>query len=79
MENKCPYCDVYAKIYLKSDSKIDIEQIDYSCTENSRLEKDYKPIDDMRASSKYRMDIAKNLLFKFFFEIKNKTFIRINA
>ena len=44
MENKCPYCNVYTEIYLKSDSKIDIEQIDYSSTENSRLEKDYKPL-----------------------------------
>ena len=43
MERKCVYCNEYAEIYLKSDSKTDIEQIDYSCTQNTRLEKDYKP------------------------------------
>ena len=43
------------------------------------LEKDFNPIDDMRASSKYRMKVAKNLLFKCFQEIKNKKLIRINA
>ena len=43
------------------------------------LENDFKPIDDMRASSKYRMKVAKNLLIKCFQEIKNKKLIRINA
>ena len=43
------------------------------------LEKDFNPIDDMRASSKYRMKVAKNLLIKCFQEIKNKKLIRINA
>ena len=31
------------------------------------LEKDFKPISDMRASKKYRMEVAKNLLHKCFF------------
>ena len=43
------------------------------------LEKDFNPIDDMRASSQYRMKIAKNLLFKCFHEIKNNKLIRINV
>ena len=43
------------------------------------LEKDFNPIDDMRASSQYRMKIAKNLLFKCFQEIKNNKLIRINV
>ncbi len=43
------------------------------------LEKDFNPIDDMRASSQYRMKIAKNLLFKCYQEIKNNKLIRINA
>ena len=43
------------------------------------LEKDFSPIDDMRASSQYRMKIAKNLLFKCFQEIKNNKLIRINV
>ncbi len=32
------------------------------------LEKDFQPITDMRASSDYRIQIAKNLLLKFYFE-----------
>ena len=42
------------------------------------LEKDYSPIDDMRASKQYRLEIAKNLLLKCFFEIKNQKMLRIN-
>ena len=36
------------------------------------------PLDDMRASSNYRLAEAKNLLLKAFYEIKNKQTIRIN-
>ena len=36
------------------------------------LENDFKPITDMRASRKYRMEVAKNLIEKFFLEIKYK-------
>ena len=43
------------------------------------LEKDFKPITDARASKKYRMEVAKNLLEKCFLEIKQKKLIRINA
>jgi len=32
----------------------------------------------MRASKQYRLEIAKNLLLKCFFEIKNKKILRIN-
>ena len=42
------------------------------------LEKDFKPISDMRASRKYRMEIAKNLLNKCFLEITQKKLIRVN-
>ncbi len=42
------------------------------------LEKDFKPITDTRASQKYRMEVAKNLLEKCFLEIKQKKLIRIN-
>tara|TARA_B100000315_G_scaffold103502_1_gene94850 strand:+ start:334 stop:1770 length:1437 start_codon:yes stop_codon:yes gene_type:complete len=42
------------------------------------LEKDFSPINDMRASKKYRMEVAKNLLMKCFLEIKDKKFIRLN-
>jgi len=42
------------------------------------LEKDFKPISDMRASRKYRMQVAKNLLHKCFLEITQKKLIRVN-
>ena len=41
------------------------------------LEKDFKPISDMRASRKYRMEVAKNLLRKCFLEITQKKLIRV--
>ncbi len=37
------------------------------------LEEDFKPISDMRASSDYRIQSAKNLLLKYFFE-RNRTY-----
>ena len=42
------------------------------------LEKDFKPINDMRASKNYRMEIAKNLLMKCFIEIKDNKLVRLN-
>ena len=42
------------------------------------LERDFRPISDMRASGKYRMMVAKNLLHKCFLEIEQKKLIRIN-
>ena len=41
------------------------------------LEKDFKPISDMRASRTYRMEVAKNLLEKFCAEIKQKKLIGV--
>ena len=41
------------------------------------LEKDFKPISDMRASRLYRMEVAKNLLEKFCAEIKQKKLIGV--
>ena len=52
------------------------EKIFYKAIKN--LEKDYKPIDDMRASKSYRMEVAKNLLMKCFLEVKNKKILRLN-
>jgi len=43
------------------------------------LERDFKPINDMRASKSYRMEIAKNLLEKCFLEIKAKKAIGVYA
>ena len=43
------------------------------------LEKDFKPISDMRASGSYRMEVAKNLLEKFCVEIKQKKLIGLYA
>ena len=39
---------------------------------------DFSPIDDMRASRNYRIEIAKNLLMKFFYEVSTKKNIRVN-
>ena len=41
------------------------------------LEKDFNPISDMRASGSYRMEVAKNLLEKFYAEIKGKKLIGV--
>jgi len=41
------------------------------------LERDFKPISDTRASGKYRMMVAKNLLNKCFLEIAHKKLIRV--
>jgi xanthine dehydrogenase small subunit len=43
------------------------------------LENDFKPISDMRASSLYRIEVAKNLLEKCFAEIKLKKSIGVYA
>ena len=43
------------------------------------LEKDFKPITDVRANKKYRIEVAKNLLEKCFLEVKQKKLIRIST
>ena len=43
----------------------------------SFIDKDFSPLDDMRASRNYRLSVAKNLLLKAFYEIKNNRNIRI--
>ncbi len=43
------------------------------------IEKDFKPISDMRASKLYRLEVAKNLLEKCFVEIKQKKLIELYA
>ena len=43
-----------------------------------KLEKDFNPINDMRATKDYRMEVAKNLLMKCYIEIKKNKLIRIN-
>ena len=42
------------------------------------LEKDFDPINDIRATKNYRMIVAKNLLIKCFHEIKNNKLLRVN-
>ena len=41
------------------------------------LKKDFNPISDMRASKKYRLEVAENLLVKFFIETKTKKLFRV--
>jgi len=67
---RAKYCE---KILLNSSIT---EQIINKARE--ALEKDFKPISDMRASRKYRMEVAKNLLNKFFLEITQNKLIRVN-
>jgi len=67
---RAKYCE---KILLNSSIT---EQIINKAKE--ALEKDFKPISDMRASRKYRMEVAKNLLHKCFLEITQKKLIRVN-
>ena len=43
----------------------------------SFINKDFSPLDDMRASRNYRLSVAKNLLLKAFYEIKDNRNIRI--
>ena len=43
------------------------------------LERDFRPISDTRASGKYRIMVAKNLLHKCFLEIEQKKLIRVNS
>ena len=59
-----------------SKSLITEEIIDHA---KEVLEKDFKPISDMRASGSYRIEVAKNLLEKCFVEIKKKKSIGIYA
>jgi len=58
------YCE---KILL--NSQVTDEIIDKA---KKALEKDFQPISDMRASRLYRIEVAKNLLEKFYAEIKQK-------
>ena len=64
------YCE---KILLNSNFSEDI-----ILKAQKSLEKDFQPIDDMRASKNYRIAIAKNLLTKCFAEIKKNKLIRLN-
>jgi len=64
------YCE---KVLLNSNFSEDI-----ILKAQKSLEKDFQPINDMRASKDYRMEIAKNLLIKCFSEIKQDKLIRLN-
>ena len=61
------------KNYLKESLNI------YSQVEKAKslLKKDFNPISDMRASKKYRLEVAENLLVKFFIETKTKKLFRV--
>ena len=61
------YCEKILSNSLVTDEIIDKAK--------KALEKDFKPISDMRASRSYRMEVAKNLLEKCCAEIKQKKLI----
>ena len=44
----------------------------------NKLKHDFNPIDDMRASKQYRLEVAQNLLLKFFLETKSNKLIRLS-
>jgi len=60
---------------ILSNSSINQQKIEKA---KEALEKDFKPISDMRASGQYRMIVAKNLIDKCFLEIMQKKLIRVN-
>ena len=66
---RATYCE---KILL--NSLVTNEIIDKA---KKALEEDFEPISDMRASRKYRIEVAKNLLEKFCYEIKQKKLIGV--
>ena len=47
-------------------------------TAKEYLSEDFNPINDMRASKKYRKIICENLLEKFYYEITNNKTISVN-
>ena len=67
---RAKYCE---KILKNKDLSIDV-----FLNAGDNLEKDFSPINDMRATKNYRMEVAKNLLIKCFYEIKNNKFLRVN-
>tara|TARA_Y100000590_G_scaffold469042_1_gene654587 strand:- start:260 stop:1702 length:1443 start_codon:yes stop_codon:yes gene_type:complete len=66
---RAKYCEKFLTNKLLLEKNILIAQ--------QFLEKDFNPINDVRASKEYRMNISKNLLFKFFLEINKSKLIRI--
>ena len=63
---------VQPRIIVEPDPEKNVEKA------KKTLEKDFKPISDMRASKNYRMEIAKNLLMKCLMEIKDNKLLRLN-
>ena len=43
------------------------------------ISEDFSPIDDMRASKNYRVDVAKNLIMKFFYEVSSRKNLRVSS
>ena len=67
---RAKYCE---KILKNKDLSIDV-----FLNAGDNLEKDFSPINDMRATKNYRMEVAKNLLIKCFHEIKTNKLLRVN-
>ena len=49
----------------------------YCVKAKNLLKRDFNPISDIRASKKYRLEVAENLLLKFFIETKTKKLFRV--
>ena len=70
--NDVPLMMSQANIYIRLGDNDKLAEIF-----KEALEKDFKPISDMRASGLYRMEVAKNLLEKCCAEIKQKKLIGV--
>ena len=70
--------EIPKRAYLIEKKLIDSEFSESTFTKAaSFINKDFSPLDDMRASKNYRLSVAKNLLLKAFYEIKDNRNIRI--
>ena len=65
MKKNCFYCDLESEIYLKSNNLIDLNKIDFSCTEKNSLNIDESPL-------KPNLFICKNckIIFSEFNDVK---------
>ena len=69
--------------FLKERQSIEKALINSTFSEDTFLKAkklisaDFSPIDDMRASKNYRVDVAKNLMMKFFYEVSSQKNLRV--
>ena len=93
IKNRISFCELIEKLSKKRTNNVDWwhtilssrnpynsdlhKYITILDTLDVLLKKDFKPISDMRASKNYRLEVAENLLVKFFIETKTKKLFRV--